>query len=239
MNVLRQAVKFAMSSVLAREKWLVRGPRSSSGIALTFDDGPHPEYTPRLLDELQRLDIVATFFVVGEAAAKNPELVRRMAAEGHAVGTHSYTHSEPRLTSSNQLRDEVRRSIELCTNLMGTAPTLFRPPKGQLTWSKTWDLWGMKQTIVLWNQDPRDYQAGERGVQSWINEYRPAKGDIVLMHDIHPHCIAAIESLKRTVEARRLGRFARIDEWTGCGSQNKADGPVGTPITAAQLDHVR
>jgi peptidoglycan/xylan/chitin deacetylase (PgdA/CDA1 family) len=213
MNLLRQVIKFAMTSLLPRHKWMVQGPRSASGVALTFDDGPHPEYTPRLLDELQRQNIVATFFVVGEAAERNPKLVQRMAAEGHAVGTHSYTHSEPRLTSTKTLQEELRRSIDLCANLIGYEPTLFRPPKGQLTLAKTLNLWSSKQTIVLWNQDPRDYQAGPEGIEPWVNRYQPSAGDIVLLHDIHPHCIAAIEPISQRVTESNLGPFVRIDEW--------------------------
>ncbi|MDB5385250.1 MAG: polysaccharide deacetylase [Planctomycetaceae bacterium] len=212
MNPLRQAIKFTMTGLLPRQKWLVNGPRSANGIALTFDDGPHPEFTPRLLDELQRQGVAATFFVVGDAAARYPELVRRMAVEGHAVGTHSYTHSEPRQTCAKQLLNEVRRSLDLCGNLIGYEPTLFRPPKGQLTLAKTLGLWKLKQTVVLWNQDPRDYQ-GLSGIQSWLNQYQPRGGDIVLMHDIHPHCIAAIAPLVRLAEARQLTEFVRVDQW--------------------------
>jgi peptidoglycan/xylan/chitin deacetylase (PgdA/CDA1 family) len=213
MNLLRQGIKFAMTSLLPSHKWLVQGPRSSRQIALTFDDGPHPEYTPRLLDELKRHGVVATFFVVGQAAERNLDLVRRMAAEGHAVGTHSYTHSEPGLTSSTKLRGEVRRSLDLCKELIGDAPTLFRPPKGKLTWSKTLNLWSANQSIILWNQDPRDYQAGSDGIQNWVHHYQPHGGDIILMHDIHPHCIAAIEPLVRQVAASQLEGFCRVDQW--------------------------
>lgn len=213
MNLLRQGVKFAMTSLLPRNKWLVQGPRSADGIALTFDDGPHPKYTPRLLDELQRLGVVATFFIVGEAAERSPELVRRMAAEGHAIGTHSYTHSEPHETSAKKLQGEVRRTLDLCRDLIGFEPTLFRPPKGKLTLQKTFQLWSANQSIVLWNRDPRDYQAGVNGIQSWIDRYEARGGDIVLMHDVHPHCITAIEPLVRRIELEQLGPFCRVDKW--------------------------
>jgi len=214
MNPLRQSIKWAMTSLLPRQRWLVHGPRTAAGIALTFDDGPHPEYTPRLLDELQRNQVKATFFVVGQAAERYPRLVRRMAAEGHVVGTHSYTHSEPHQTSPRKLLDEVRRSLELCGELIGTTPTLFRPPKGQLSFAKTWKLWKLGQTIVLWDQDPRDYQSDQSQLLKWCEQYQPRSGDIVLLHDTHPHCISAIEPLVRAANSRKLGPFVRVDDWT-------------------------
>lgn len=213
MRIIRQAIKWSMTRMLPSDRWLVTGPRTSKGVALTFDDGPHPEYTPRLLNELQRYGIKATFFVVGRAVERYPHLVQRMVEEGHAVGTHSYTHSEPRDTSTAILIDEVRRSIELCETVIGTAPRLFRPPKGQLTLSKTWKLWGLNQTVVLWNQDPRDYQADSKSMSQWIEGYTPQGGDIVLMHDNHPRCIAAIEPLVRVANAHELADFAKIDDW--------------------------
>jgi peptidoglycan/xylan/chitin deacetylase (PgdA/CDA1 family) len=214
MNFVHQGIKLALTNLLPQNKWLlVRGPRSADGVALTFDDGPHPNYTPRLLDELQRLGVVATFFIVGESAERNPELVRRIVAEGHAIGTHSYTHSEPRETSAKKLQQEVRRSLDLCRDLIGFEPTLFRPPKGKVTLQKAYQLWSANQSIVLWNKDPKDFLAGVNGIQSWVERYDARGGDIVLMHDVHPHCIKAIEPLVRRIEVAQLGPFCRVDKW--------------------------
>ena len=203
-----------MTTVLPRNRMLDRGPATATGIALTFDDGPHPEHTPRLLDELARFEIKATFFVVGQAVEQQPVLMRRIVAEGHTIGCHTYTHSEPRHTSAARVLDEVRRSLALIEDLTSLRSTLFRPPKGQLSLAKTLGLWKLQQTIVLWNQDPRDYCANPvTGILPWITNYRPSAGDIVLLHDTHPHCIQAIEPLVHLAAQCRLEPFATVDEW--------------------------
>lgn len=213
-NPLRQGVKNVMSAVLPRERWLTSGPESAAGIALTFDDGPHPDYTPLLLDQLLRHRIRATFFVVGQAVAHFPDLAKRIIAEGHTLGCHTYTHSEPANTSARTLMDEVRRSLALIEDLTGQRVSLFRPPKGKLSLTKTLGLWKLQQTIVLWNQDPRDYRADSlQGIHPWVQEYRPTRGDIVLMHDTHPHCIDAIEPFVQVVADHGLGEFQTIDQW--------------------------
>ncbi len=214
MNFFRQGIKSILTAVMPRDRILDCGPATAAGIALTFDDGPHPDYTPRLLDELHRFDIKATFFVVGKAVEQHPALMRRIVAEGHTVGSHTYTHSEPKYTSAAKLLDEVHRSLALIEDLTSQRPTLFRPPKGKLSLAKTLGLWKLRQTIVLWNQDPRDFRAAlPAGILPWVASYRPTRGDIVLLHDTHPHCIPAIETLAHAVQQYGLGLFATVDEW--------------------------
>src|SRR5262245_42795080 len=86
----RQALRRLLAAALPRHLFLVRGRTSSRCVYLTFDDGPHPEYTPGLLDRLAKADVRATFFVVGRMAERHPDVVRRMAAEGHLVANHSF-----------------------------------------------------------------------------------------------------------------------------------------------------
>jgi peptidoglycan/xylan/chitin deacetylase (PgdA/CDA1 family) len=223
MNVVRQGIKNLMTAVLPRERWLVQGPPTSSGIALTFDDGPHPEYTPRLLDELARYQIRATFFVVGQAVARFPDITRRIVAEGHTLGGHTYTHSEPDATSARKLIAEVLQSRSLIEDLTQVPVNLFRPPKGKLSLSKTVALWQLQQTIVLWNQDPRDYQAEPPlGIVPWVQAYLAERGDIVLLHDTHPYCIAAVEPLVQRIADAGLGDFQTFDEWLPARPQSDA-----------------
>jgi peptidoglycan/xylan/chitin deacetylase (PgdA/CDA1 family) len=207
MNLIRQSGKNLLSAALPLQMFLTRGPRRARGIALTFDDGPHPEYTPRVLDELHRHGISATFFVVGREAARYPELVRRIVAEGHALGHHSYTHGEPQYTSTRIFLDEIRQSRALLQQITGQPSNLFRPPKGKLTCAKMLGAWGLGQTIALWNVDPRDYQVRDAALLAeWSRQYRPQAGDIVLLHDNHPHCVAVIREL-----AGR--RFETLNDW--------------------------
>jgi peptidoglycan-N-acetylglucosamine deacetylase len=98
-------------------------------VALTFDDGPDPVSTPALLDLLARRDIRATFFCIGERVARHRELARRIAAEGHLVGNHSFSHSRrTNLFGSARLRAELERAQEEITQTVGQTPAFFRPP---------------------------------------------------------------------------------------------------------------
>jgi peptidoglycan/xylan/chitin deacetylase (PgdA/CDA1 family) len=214
MNPVKQLLKHALGTLLPSRKYLLSGPRQSRDIAFTFDDGPDPEQTGALLDLLRDLEIRGTFFVQGNRAEESPRLIERIVAEGHAVGNHSWSHGEPHLTSAKELADEVERTRELLKRITGVTTNLFRPPKGKLSISKFRELWKLDQTIVLWNIDPRDYAVtvGET-LDRWVEGYQPTAGDIVLFHDIHPHCRRAIRVLAERAEFRRDWRFVTIADW--------------------------
>ncbi|MBI5761252.1 MAG: polysaccharide deacetylase family protein [Planctomycetales bacterium] len=198
MSLIHQTLKTILATVLPSRRFVVRGKSSRPVIHLTFDDGPHPEHTPRLLDALQEHNVRATFFVVGIHAASHPDLVRRIVAEGHAIGNHSYFHREPSQTSADSLLVEVRECRSLLYKLTGRDVNLFRPPKGSLSVSKLRGLWNANQTVVLWNTDPRDFAMTDSNqLVRWAETYRPNAGDILLMHDNHPHAAEAVGALVR------------------------------------------
>ena len=219
---LRGIVKPALAAVLPRRVLTMTVPAASGAACLTFDDGPHPEHTPALLDELKRLELRGSFFVVGAHAAQWPELVRRAAEEGHAIAHHSYWHRLPRLTSATQLRDEIRRTANLLEDIIGQDSPLFRPPQGRLDPAKLLMLQRERLTTVLWNADPRDYQAGSaEDVRAWFRARPPCAGDIVLMHDHRPFAAAVLEELAR---ARDVGvRFVTVPEALGFGTPRQGD----------------
>jgi peptidoglycan-N-acetylglucosamine deacetylase len=159
-RICRQLIRAGMARVLPRCLFLTRGPRSARSVCLTFDDGPDPEHTPLILDVLKREGVPATFFVVGRRAARHPDLVRRVAAEGHALGHHSYSHSPPEQTSAGRLVAEVGKTGDVLTRIVGFSPALFRPPHGKVTAAKLWGLWRRGMTVVLWNVDPKDFSCG-------------------------------------------------------------------------------
>ncbi|MBL8798965.1 MAG: glycosyltransferase [Planctomycetia bacterium] len=209
----RQGVRRALQAVLPRRLMLFRGPRTSSGVCLTFDDGPHPEHTPRLLDVLKEHNLRATFFVIGERAARHPEIIRRMAAEGHVIGNHTYRHLPPDEVTAPALLDEVGTCRELLGGLLGKPPDWFRPPHGKVTAAKLWALWRANQTVVLWNQDPRDFACADAAtLQRWFDARPLRGGDVVLLHDDRPHAAAVVPALARAVRGRQL-EFTTIAEW--------------------------
>src|SRR5438105_1974696 len=91
-NPIRQLAKRILTSVLPRSRFITQGRPETDSVFITFDDGPHPDLTPALLDVLARESVAATFFLVGESAAAHPEIVHRMKREGHAIGNHTHTH---------------------------------------------------------------------------------------------------------------------------------------------------
>lgn len=211
----RQILRRGMAAALPRRLFLTSGPPGIGEVSLTFDDGPHPEHTPPLLDRMKERGVRATFFLLGRQIERYPDLVKRIAEEGHDVGHHSYTHGDPETTSAIELVTEARRTSALVERLVGRPPRLFRPPHGKLTPGKTVALWATRQTIVLWNQDPKDFAcASGEELAGWFRGRRFEGGDVVLLHDVHPHAAAAFEAIVQAVDASGL-RFGRISDWVG------------------------
>lgn len=209
----RQLVRRGMAEALPRRLFMTAGPPTSRSVALTFDDGPDPRHTPAVLDRLRALGVRATFFVVGARAEAHPELVARIAEEGHDVGHHSYSHSLPQETSAPTLIAEARRTSALLVRLTGKRPRLYRPPNGKLTPGKLVGLWALGQTVVLWNRDPKDFASeGVDPIRRWFAAEPLAGGDIVLLHDVHAHIAPALDVVVDRVA--RLGlEFGTPTEW--------------------------
>ena len=232
MGLLRQLTKTILTTCVSRRRLLTRGPaargRTVPQLALTFDDGPHPEFTPRLLDVLAEHQLTATFFVIGELAERHPDIVRRIAAEGHELGNHTWTHSEPSQTSPRQFLDEVRRTDELLIELTGSPSRTMRPPKGELNWSKLSGLWQRAQSVVLWNVDPRDFRlTSADDMTAWCSTYQPCGGDILLMHDNHPWAITAIATLASRGVFDRF-ETTTVSHWTGAVKQRRVASALQT-----------
>jgi peptidoglycan-N-acetylglucosamine deacetylase len=210
---LRQLVRRGMAAGLPRRLFMTSGPPGSRSIALTFDDGPDPAHTPAVLDRLRAHGARATFFVVGHRAEAQPALLERIVGEGHELGHHSWSHGEPQETSARALVAEARRTSALLERAVGRRPSLFRPPHGKLTPGKLLGLWGLGQTIVLWNRDPKDFARGAVApIRSWFESEPLAGGDIVLLHDVHAHIAPALDVLLE--RAARLGLdFSTPAEW--------------------------
>lgn len=197
--------KRALAGIVPAGALVVHGDRSGHEVHLTFDDGPHPEHTPRVLDALAAAGATATFFVVGRDAEKHPDLVRRITDEGHTLGHHSYSHSSPPRTSARTLLEEVRRTVEILRDIVGYAPRLFRPPRGQLSSEKLVRLWLARQKVILWNIDPRDFAcASPADLAAAMNAGQLVAGDIVLLHDDTPLVPPILADLKQGLARRGL-----------------------------------
>jgi peptidoglycan-N-acetylglucosamine deacetylase len=168
--------------VIRKLNWNIhkRGNRAK-GLAITFDDGPHPLYTERLLDILHFFKVPATFFVVGELAKKNPQLLQRMVSEGHSIGIHHYRHRSSWVLSPWQLRMEIQKCSDTIQAITNTKPVYYRPPWGHFNLFSF--LYSRKNNIILWSSISADWklQKKENLVNRIVDD--AADGTIFLLHD--------------------------------------------------------
>lgn len=152
-------------------------------ICLTFDDGPDPRHTPRILDILAEHHCKASFFLLGEAAEAWPHLVARIIEEGHALGSHSFSHRRSWLMKPEKIRFEVDLSRRIIEDIAGRPPRWFRPPYGNLDRTMLGEAARLGMETVLWARSAIDWGplASPAGVERRLR--RMVAGDIVLLHD--------------------------------------------------------
>lgn len=163
-------------------------PVEAPKIALTFDDGPSAVWTPALLDGLKERGVKATFFLIGENADKNPEIVKRMAEEGHLIGNHTYHHVELTKVSENEARLELADTSAVIVRITGKEPEYMRPPFG--TWQRKLEQ-DIQMLPVLWTIDPLDWTTENQDeiVNKVVTEAE--ENDIILLHDCYKSSIEA------------------------------------------------
>jgi peptidoglycan-N-acetylglucosamine deacetylase len=187
---------------------VVRGPRDATGVAVTFDDGPHPQWTPRVLRMLASHRVPATFFVIGRKAEQWPEVIQAMIDGGHEVGLHSYEHDRLfALRSEGTVRSDLARGMAVLQSLTGRPPILFRPPIGHTNPRIARVAEQLGLVVVGWTVGGRDSSksAKVRRVVERIRR-RLANGTIVLLHDsaeLGDHEPAALQALPQILDALR------------------------------------
>jgi peptidoglycan/xylan/chitin deacetylase (PgdA/CDA1 family) len=189
-----------------------RGSSNSRHIALTFDDGPVAANTTRVLDMLKRRNIKATFYVIGERVQRNPALTRRIVAEGHEIGNHTWTHGKLTSMSDTKVRWELDKTRDAVVAATGVKPRTMRPPYGALRSSqRSWIFREYGYPTILWNVDPEDWK--KPGVSVVRNRILSGtnNGSIILLHDLHKSSVDAVPS---TVDAllRRGYKFVTVSQ---------------------------
>ncbi len=168
-------------------------------LAITFDDGPNPAITPRLLDLLDRCQARATFFVIGRFARECPELLRETIARGHVLGNHTETHPNLFWLTPQQIRDELRRCNDAIINATGAPPKWFRPPFGLRNPWVAPAAQQLAQRVLMWTLIPGDWRSGtaewlirrmqpisahaQRNLGNISNPAANGAGDILCLHD--------------------------------------------------------
>jgi peptidoglycan/xylan/chitin deacetylase (PgdA/CDA1 family) len=179
-------------------------PTTRPWVALTFDDGPEPNWTPRVLDTLDSLNATATFFLVGERLLRNANLVRGR-YDRHEVGNHTFTHADLAQRDEAAVRDQLRRCHDAIVQVVGRRPTLMRPPWGHVggTTLTVADEFGYDVAMWSYAMAEQLFQANPPGiVQHAANAARP--GAILLAHDVgNPGRLVTIDNLAEIIKALR------------------------------------
>ncbi len=175
-------------------------------IAYTFDDGPHPQNTPRLLDMLKERGIKATFFLIGKSAATWPDVVKRIVAEGHEVANHTWDHAQLTHMKESSVLQELQSTHDAIVKACGVAPILYRPPYGAVTMSQKKMIHEhLGYPTILWDVDPEDWKA-PRSAEKVHDEViaQTRAGSIILCHDIHP---TTVDAMPRTLDELKARGF--------------------------------
>lgn len=200
-NIGSKAVLKGIKNFLPNRILIRRGPADRKQIALTFDDGPHAEITPLVLEILEQHSVPATFFLIGSRAAAHPQLVRRMIEDGHEVGNHSQTHGVLTELSREAGIREIESGEDTLKSITNRPINLFRPPKGELSLGALWRLAEKKTTTVLWSVDPKDFlMDSPECLWDKLKDEPLQGGDIVLLHD---RLQAVVDVLPRLIERIR------------------------------------
>lgn len=166
---------------------------SEKKIAITFDDGPHPVYTEKLLKGLKKRNIKATFFVLGQKAKEHPEIIEQMKEDGHIIGNHTYTHIQLRSSNREKFRDELVLTNEVISSITGEEVQYVRPPYG--TWDKKLEE-ELNMFPVLWNVDPNDWCTGNADKVTRRIVDKAKENSIILLHDCYQSSVdAALASI--------------------------------------------
>ena len=170
-----------------------RGLSTNPYVAMTFDDGPHPQNTPRLLDILRARNIKATFYVIGGNVDRYPQIVRRIVAEGHEIGNHTYTHRKLTSLSDSEVTKEMQRTEDAIVRAAGVKPRTMRPPYGALLQRQRSNVFGgFGYPTIMWSVDPNDWKRpGPSVVKSRILD-GAHNGAIILAHDLHAPTVDAM-----------------------------------------------
>jgi peptidoglycan/xylan/chitin deacetylase (PgdA/CDA1 family) len=199
---------FSRGSGISFSRVLVSG----NYVAMTFDDGPHPQNTPRLLDILRARNVKATFYVIGRSVDLYPQVVRRTVAEGHEIGNHSHTHRLLSKLSDSELRMEMERCRDAVGRAAGVRMRTMRPPYGGL-------LQRQRELVhaefgyptILWNVDPLDWKRPGPGVVASRILSAANAGSIILAHDLHA---PTVDAMPATIDGllRRGFKFVTVSQ---------------------------
>jgi len=200
----------AIATLQAKNRLLYSGNASLPEIALTFDDGPNPYYTPLILSILQKYNVKATFFCIGRQVAAYPALVKQEYNAGHVIGNHSWSHPDMALLSSASIRLQLVSTSNVILEVTGVQPIFFRPPYGIMSVPVLTQAYHLGLTTVIWNDEARDWQLP--GASVIVNRILglARDGAIMLLHDGGGNRSQTVAALPYIIRGLRSGGFQLV-----------------------------
>ena len=174
---------FFDQAILTRSGTVYRVKTKQKVVALTFDDGPSPEWTPQILDALKAANVKATFFMIGHHVKKYPEIARRVAEEGHTIGNHTYAHSVLLYYTPEEVEEEIKYTELVIKEVTGQKTKFFRPPKAWTMKDMKDKVKAMGYEIVLWSLNSKDWVTFNHRYIVKLLTFQARSGDILLFHD--------------------------------------------------------
>ena len=228
---------FFDEAVFLRQNTIYRGGAAKKLVALTFDDGPSPEWTPQILEELRKADVKATFFMLGKHVEAYPDVARAVAAAGHEIGNHTYDHRVLLYFTPAELTNALRRTDEAIRAATGQTTRCFRPPKAWLTTAEKEQIRAMGYETVLWSLNSKDWVRWDDKLIVKYLVHHVTGGDIILFHDSGGVFKAqggdrhqTVQAIPRLIKALRAEgyRFVTVSEL-----QKEDPAPAAPPPPAA------
>ncbi len=184
--VLLAVVAFCVffdQAVFTRRGTIYRIKTKEKKVAITFDDGPSPVWTPLILDELKKAGVKATFFMIGHHVQKYPEVAKRVVQEGHSIGNHGYAHTVILYYTPAEIEEEIKYTEHVIREITGYSTNIFRPPKAWVSPVLKEKIKSMGYEIILWSLNSKDWvNFNYKSMVSFIMR-RVKGGDIILFHD--------------------------------------------------------
>lgn len=208
---------FNKSSGVTFSRVSVPGPY----VALTFDDGPHAQNTPRLLDILRARNVKATFYVIGKCVDLYPGIVRRTVAEGHEIGNHTYNHPKLSSLSNETVMSEIRRCDDAIMRAAGVRPKTLRPPYGALLQTQRQMVHStFGYPTIMWSVDPMDWKRPGVSVVTQRIVSGTNNGAIILVHDLHS---TSVDAMPATIDAllSKGYRFVTVSQLLAMGGSGQ------------------
>lgn len=210
-NKLNKPYKTMLLQKKNKKKKTKKNITNNKLIALTFDDGPIDNVTPKILQLLKDEDIKATFFMIGTNVEKYPKIARKVAADGHEIANHSYSHANLNKLNKTNMKQQLIHSQKIIEQITNYKPKLFRPPYGEYNETVINLAEESKQEIIMWSVDSYDWKAKNKNtiLDNTLKDLKP--GSIILMHDIHEVTAESLPSLIKKLKSDNY-EFVTVSE---------------------------